>query len=229
MAVLKEVPLATQGQTPEHGITLYYVYDALCGWCYGFSPVIRQLEERFVGPDLKLEVISGGMIDESRAQPIGHMADYILQSLPRLETMTGVSFSEAYKQVLREGSRVYASLWPSRALTAWKQLFPERQREFATALQNAIFVDADPTDNMAMYPLIASRLGADAEQYHEMLNSESIHYSTQVEFQFTQELGITGFPALIGLKAGKFYLLARGYTPYEQLAETMQAFTANHE
>ncbi|MBU6324360.1 MAG: DsbA family protein [Bacteroidetes bacterium] len=224
MAVLKEVPLATQGQTPEQGITLYYVYDALCGWCYGFSPVIRQVEERFVGPDLKLEVISGGMIGEDRAQPIGHMSDYILQTLPRLEAMTGVSFSEAYKGVLRDGSRIYASLWPSRALTAWKQLYPERQREFATALQKSIFVDAAPTDNPELYPQIATALGADADKFSEILHSESNHYSTQVEFQFTQELGISGFPALVGLKAGKFYLLARGYTPYEQLAETMSSY-----
>jgi len=45
MALLKEVPLATQGQVPDRGITLYYFYDALCGWCYGFSPVIAKLAD----------------------------------------------------------------------------------------------------------------------------------------------------------------------------------------
>ncbi len=227
MAVLKEVPLATQGQTAEQGITLYYVYDALCGWCYGFSPVINDIEAQFTGIELKLEVISGGMIGEDQAQPIGHMADYILQTLPRLESMSGVSFGEAYKEVLREGTRVYSSLWPSRALTAWKQQFPERQLEYATALQKAIFTDAETTDNPELFSQIASALGADVDRFREVLNSESNHYSTQVEFQFAQELGITGFPALVGLKAGKFYLLARGYTPYEQLAETMKALIAD--
>lgn len=26
---------------------LFYCYDAYCGWCYGFSPVIKEIEEEF--------------------------------------------------------------------------------------------------------------------------------------------------------------------------------------
>ncbi len=26
---------------------LVYVYDALCGWCYGFAPVIKAFAERY--------------------------------------------------------------------------------------------------------------------------------------------------------------------------------------
>lgn len=227
MAILKEVPLATQGQTPEQGITLYYVYDALCGWCYGFSPVMRQVQEQFAGSEVKIEVISGGMVLGERAQPIGHMANYILEALPRLESMTGVSMSEAYKEVLREGTRVYDSLLPSRALSAWKNQFPERQLEYAAALQKAIFEDAEPVNQPELYPQLAAQLGGDAQALQQELNSEHNQYNTQTEFQFTQELGISGFPALIGLKEGKFYMLARGFTPLEQLEETMKSFLAD--
>ncbi|MEY3984471.1 MAG: hypothetical protein RL160_2030 [Bacteroidota bacterium] len=225
MAILKEVPLATQGQKPDHGITLYYVYDALCGWCYGFSPVMRRVQDRFAGADVKIEVISGGMILGERAQPIGTMADYILQALPRLESMTGVAMGEAYKEVLREGTRVYDSLLPSRALSAWKNQFPERQLEYASAMQKAIFVDAEPVNEPELYPQLAAQLGGDAHALEQELNSEHNKYNTQTEFQFTQELGISGFPALIGLKEGKFYMLARGFTPFATLAETLQSFT----
>ncbi|MFW5658939.1 MAG: hypothetical protein ACOCZ8_03040, partial [Bacteroidota bacterium] len=36
-----------------------YVYDALCGWCYGFSPNIQQLHDEF-GDRVDFEVVSGG-------------------------------------------------------------------------------------------------------------------------------------------------------------------------
>ena len=30
-----------------NGPTIVYVYDALCGWCYGFAPVIERLHEKY--------------------------------------------------------------------------------------------------------------------------------------------------------------------------------------
>jgi len=40
-------------------VKLIYYFDALCGWCFGFSPVISQLEKEFEDR-LNFEVISGG-------------------------------------------------------------------------------------------------------------------------------------------------------------------------
>ena len=28
---------------------VFYCYDAYCGWCYGFSPVIRRIAEEYEG------------------------------------------------------------------------------------------------------------------------------------------------------------------------------------
>ena len=38
-----------------------YCYDAYCGWCYGFSPVIKQIAEEYKD-HFDIEVLSGGMI-----------------------------------------------------------------------------------------------------------------------------------------------------------------------
>ncbi|WP_315819016.1 hypothetical protein [Paraflavitalea speifideaquila] len=42
-------------------ITIYYCYDAYCGWCYGFSPVIKRIAEEYKDR-VSFEVLSGGMI-----------------------------------------------------------------------------------------------------------------------------------------------------------------------
>ena len=48
---------------------LYYCYDAYCGWCYGFSKVMKQVaadyEDKF-----DIEVLSGGMIPADNPQPV---------------------------------------------------------------------------------------------------------------------------------------------------------------
>lgn len=52
---------------------IIYLYAALCGWCYGFSPVLHQFQEKYKG-DVTIEVISGGMITGKKIGPIGKVA-----------------------------------------------------------------------------------------------------------------------------------------------------------
>ena len=40
---------------------LIYCYDAYCGWCYGFSPVVKKIADNYKSR-LHIEVLSGGMI-----------------------------------------------------------------------------------------------------------------------------------------------------------------------
>ncbi len=51
-------------------VKLIYVYDALCGWCYGFSPVMMQLHSKYKD-SIDFQVVSGGMITGNRIGPIG--------------------------------------------------------------------------------------------------------------------------------------------------------------
>jgi putative protein-disulfide isomerase len=55
---------------------MLYFYDALCGWCYGFSPVMQKTAEVYQD-QFEFQVVSGGMISGSRIGPIGTVAPYI--------------------------------------------------------------------------------------------------------------------------------------------------------
>jgi putative protein-disulfide isomerase len=55
--------------------TLYYCYDAYCGWCYGFSPVIKKIAADYK-EQLAFDVLSGGMIFDEKPRHIGVMAGY---------------------------------------------------------------------------------------------------------------------------------------------------------
>ena len=53
-----------------------YCYDAYCGWCYGFSPVIKQIAEEYKD-QFDIEVLSGGMIITDKPKHISVTAGYI--------------------------------------------------------------------------------------------------------------------------------------------------------
>lgn len=43
----------------EQELSFIYVWDAYCGWCYGFSNSIRTLHENH--PEISLTLVSGGL------------------------------------------------------------------------------------------------------------------------------------------------------------------------
>ena len=71
--------------------TLIYCYDAYCGWCYGFSSVIKKIEDQYKNK-LDFEVLSGGMIPSENAKHISITADYIKNAYSVVEEHTCVKF-----------------------------------------------------------------------------------------------------------------------------------------
>ena len=90
--------------------TLIYVYDALCGWCYGFSPVMQQLHEKY-SKEMDFTVLSGGMVTGERVGPIGQVAGYISEAYKTVEAHSGVQFGDGFLNgILKEGKAIFNSV-----------------------------------------------------------------------------------------------------------------------
>src|SRR6188768_1553004 len=74
---------------------LHYIYDALCGWCFGFSPVVQTLYDKYQDK-LQFDVLCGGMIPPECAQPFSAKAGFIASAYKQVEEFTGRHFGEAY-------------------------------------------------------------------------------------------------------------------------------------
>ncbi len=203
---------------------LIYCYDAYCGWCYGFSPVIKQVVASF-SAQLDFEVLSGGMIISEKAKHIGVTAGYIQKAYKVVEETTGVSFGEDYLWHINnpEESDWYpSSEKPAIALCIFKEYYPERQVEFATDLQVALhFEGRDLCDNEA-YRHLLEKYSIQAEPFYEKLASEEYKEQAYYEFALCKQLQVTGFPAVfVQLSETKFHLVARGYTTFEDIKERL--------
>jgi putative protein-disulfide isomerase len=204
---------------------LLYVYDALCGWCYGFGPVMHQIAAKYAD-QFTVEVISGGMVVGAREGIMDEqMANYILQAIPRLEEYTGVTIGEAYKTKLRSGGLYQSSVKPSIALSVFKSHFPEQSLAFASAIQHAQFAVAkDLQDDQTYLDILQAYPSLDSTVFMQQMQSEEQRYAAEQDFQYAAAMGITGYPALIALVDEKYYLLSKGFQPFESLDKTMQNF-----
>lgn len=201
---------------------LYYVQDALCGWCFGMSPVMQELYRQHA-QDYDFVVLSGGMVRGENVKPIRGMADYIRQVAPRLEQLTGVRLGEPYhREVLDKGTYISNSEPPAIALAILKERFPERQVELAAKVQQLHFAEGHDLNEPETYLPLVKELGMDVAGFSEKFKDEAYKQKAQQEFSLVESWGISGFPAVVCEAKGKLYLVARGYQPYEQLTQTLQ-------
>ena len=205
---------------------LIYCYDAYCGWCYGFSPVIKKIAADYQDK-IDVDVLSGGMVLPENPIHISATAGYILEAYKRVEEMTGVTFGEDYLWHLRntDDSDWYPnSEKPAIALCVFKELYPEKAVEFAADLQCALHYEGrDLTDDEA-YRHLLEKYSIQAELFYDRLKSEEYIDKAKYEFSLVQQLQVSGFPAVLLQTAElKFHLLARGYTDYDTLKERIDA------
>ena len=205
--------------------TLIYCYDAYCGWCYGFSEVIKKISSEYKNK-LEFEVLSGGMILPEEPVAIGATAKYIESAYKRVEEITGAKFGEDYLWHIKYPDQ---SDWfpnsekPAIALCVFKEYFPEQQVSFATDMQYALhFEGRDLTDDDA-YLLLLEKYNMDAEDFYEKLRDAEYKEQAYYEFALCKQLNVTGFPAVfIQTNETKFYHVAQGYTPFESINERIQ-------
>jgi len=211
---------------------LIYCYDAYCGWCYGFSPVIRKIADEFRS-ELDQETLSGGMILPEKPVHISVSAPYILNAYPRVEETTGIKFGKDYLWHLEnpDDSDWYPnSEKPAIAMCIFKEFYPERSVEFAADLQYALhFEGRDLTDDEA-YRHLLEKYSIQAEIFYEKLNDESYRDMAYYEFSLMPQLQVNGYPAVFIQTADvKFTMVARGYTDYETLKQRIGSVLNEHK
>lgn len=204
-------------------LSLIYVYDALCGWCYGFSEVMKSIYEQYQN-DFDFEVISGGMILGERAGTLSESRALIESHYPTVEEMTGVKFGEPFLAALTEGTRYFSSEKPSIALSVFKSYLPEKAILFAHALQKAIYFDGIDLEQDENYLPLIQPFAIPEVQFLEKLKSEEFKQAAYYDFALARQLQVTGYPAVF-IKSGdrNFYMIAKGYATLE----TMQLRISN--
>ena len=207
-------------------MNLIYCYDAYCGWCYGFSPVIKKIEEAF-RDQFYFEVLSGGMIPKSHPRPIEDMAPYISKAYLRVEELTGIKFGEDFLWHMFNPDK--SDWYPhsekaATALCIFKEFYPDQQVAFASDLQYALnYEGRDLTDDEA-YRHLLPKYQLDEKDFYLKLHSEEYREKANYEFALCSQLKVTGFPALlVQASESKFFLVSRGYAAYEDVKARIES------
>jgi putative protein-disulfide isomerase len=201
---------------------IIYLFDPLCGWCYGFGPHLGQFADNH--PELTYTVISGGMITGARVGPLSQMAPYLREGVKRVEELSGIKFGTPFLDDLNgAGKTVMDSTPPSKAFLIFKKHKPAMGVELAHNIQ-ALYYAAGMNLNLATsYKELCDRYEIDFDHFKTDFEGMAYQLGTRDEFDEAAKFGRSGYPSVILKLKEQYFLMAQGFTTTVQLEATFQS------
>jgi putative protein-disulfide isomerase len=210
---------------------LIYCYDAFCGWCYGFSPVMKKIAADFKD-SFDIEVLSGGMMIGESKMPIEKIGPYIQSAYKRVEDITGIKFGEDFLWHTANPDKsdwVMNSEKPAIALCIFKEHYPEQQLNFASDLQYALNYEGRDLDDDEAYRHLIEKYNLPETEFYSKLKAEDYKEKAYYEFALCKQLSVDSFPqVLLQLNETRFFLIAKGFTAYEDVKQRLENILAKN-
>lgn len=182
---------------------LAYVADPMCSWCYGFAPVVADVEES-LAEDVAVELVLGGLAPDDDAPMPAATRAYVQEAWRAVAERTGAVFEHAFW----ERCEPRRSTWPAcRAVLA----AGERGREMFAAIQSAYYREArDPSDRGTLVEL-GVELGFDAESFRAAIDGDATRGALAGHLERCARWGVRGFPSLVAIDGDGARLVSHGY------------------
>jgi putative protein-disulfide isomerase len=192
---------------------LLYVADPMCSWCWGFAPVLSELEPR-LRPGVELHLVMGGLAPDDDRPMDPATARYVQNAWRAVEARTGARFEHAFW----ERCTPRRSTWPAcRAVLA----AGDRGTEMYGALQRAYYLEArDPSDRATLIA-VAGELGFDESAFAERIDADETWAALSRDFELRDRSGVTGYPSLVLQRGDEFVPLTRGWVDEPEAARVV--------
>ena len=184
---------------PDHGATLHYIHDPLCGWCYAAQPLISKARERF-GVRLAVALHAGALFAKPRPLD-ATLARHIVQADQRIAAFSGQAFGKPYIEgLLAEQSTLLFSLPPIVALLAARSIDPGMEYPLLVAIQNAHYQRGLRVAEPQILAELADEAGLDPARFaaaYAMHGDRSLEDHVQTSRQWLSDVGGEGFPTIV--------------------------------
>jgi len=179
---------------------LHYIYDPLCGWCYGAKPLVEAAQQV-----LPVTAHAGGMMSGSNRQRVSaQLRDYVMPHDRRIAEYTGQPFGEAYFDgLLRDPSAVFDSTPPIAAVLA-AEAIDGHGLQLLGRLQTAHYVDGRRIADEPVLLEIAIQSGYAAQAFKAAFEAAQTTEHIKNSRALLARVGGQGFPTFVLEHNGQF-------------------------
>jgi len=188
---------------------LHYIYDPLCGWCYGAAPLVAAAR------DVMPVIGHGGgmMTGANRKQVSPALRNYVMPHDHRIAGMTGQPFGDNYfNGLLLDESAVFDSAPPITAILAAEQI-AQRGLDMLARVQTAHYVEGLRIADIPVLRALAVELGLDGDEFThacQHIGDKELQQHIAASRRLLTQIGGHGFPTFVLEQDGRFEALDAG-------------------
>lgn len=205
-----------------------YLFDPLCGWCYGAGQALQQLSEI---EGVNVELAPTGLFSGEGARPMdAQFASFAWQNDQRIARLTGQPFTEDYRQkVLGATGSMFDSAPATLAVVAVGLENPSREMEALKAIQRARYVEGRNNSDIESVASILADAGFEAEAERIRTPDDELMSAYRARVQSARQtmaqFGAHGVPTLVIGEGANRRMLPSGalFGGLEALVEQLKA------
>jgi putative protein-disulfide isomerase len=209
---------------------LIFVADPMCSWCWGFTPAISAIRNKYADR-LTIQLVVGGL----RAGNDKIMSDeekgYIRHHWEEVNKATGQPFDFNF---FERNDFTYDTEPACRACVTVRSLKYDAALNYLELLHKSFYANNQDITDTSVLASLATSLGVDAIQFAKVFSSDKARTATHDDFQVACNLGVTGFPTVVAVdKAADedtenhYAYLNVGYSPFEELEPLLGEWLAS--
>lgn len=173
---------------------LHYIYDPLCGWCYGAEPLVWAATKV---DGLALRMHAGGLWPQPTRLP-DNMRRYIREADARVGQMSGQPYGEPYLNgLLFDADLVLESRPVISAVLAAQALDPNKALPMLRGIQHAHYERGQHVVREGTLRDIAAEIGLDVAAFTEARKSVTVDEHIAQSQELMNNVGAQGFPTFV--------------------------------
>jgi putative protein-disulfide isomerase len=174
-------------------ITLYYVHDPMCSWCWGFRPVWNQIRQQL--PE-QINLISwvGGLAPDSEEPMAQSMRDNLQATWKRIShVIPGTQFNFDFWNQNTPRRSTYPAC---RAAIVARQM-ADKESDITYAIQQAYYLQAKNPSDLETLSNAAASIGLDVDKFRQRMFSTELMQDFEAELENVRNIGVNSFPSLV--------------------------------
>jgi putative protein-disulfide isomerase len=205
-------------------ITLFYVHDPMCSWCYAFDFSLTALQKKL--PDvIRIKKIIGGLApDTTQPMPV-ELQQNIQQTWRRIEqTVPNMLFNYDFWTI----NIPIRSTYPAcRAILAARQQGADFEDKMIGAIQTAYYQKAKNPSLTSTLVQCALEVGLAVDKFAHDLASDEIEMELQNEIGTARSLSVISYPSLLLEHGGRLFPVSVDYLDHETMISQIASILEN--
>ncbi|MCW8833011.1 MAG: DsbA family protein [Colwellia sp.] len=171
--------------------TLYYIYDPMCSWCWGYRPTWLRLQDKLENR-VEIKSMVGGLAEDSNSPMPEKMQTFLQQTWHKISAELGTTFNFDFWSLCQPKRSTYPSC---RAIIFARKY--HKEHAMCLAIQQAYYLHAQNPSEISTLTQIAAAIGLDVDLFAQQINSNTLKQQLADEITMARNMPIQGFPSLV--------------------------------